>query len=293
MAQASTSTTSNLTLALGQRDAHVWKSSSRPSQKERKRIQHHQSQEEVASPLAEKATRIDSELSLRGAKSPWLTPRKLAEPPIPRMEPLQGSAPLQSIPQHAMTMRQTVAGASATPKEVTPAKAIHHPQSVSTLVVGQTSSPKPQIQSVRHTPVITTASSSPLGTYHSMVDILAQQEGEKTAIKEAVAKKSLQEIQQEQEFQEWWDNEAKRVQEEEEQASVAAVVTGNKGARGRGGSRRGSGRGGGVGGRSANDTNTPRASAEVSARGNDDSRGRSQRRTRGRGRGQRGQNRGQ
>lgn len=290
MAQASTSTTSNLTLALGQRDEPVWKSSNRPSQKERKRIQHHQSQEKVVGPPDEKATRIDSELSSRSPKSPWQTPRKLMEPPVPRMEPLQGSAPLQSIPQDAMTMRQTVASASAIPKEITSAKRTHHPRSVSTPVVDQSSGPQPQIQSIRHTPANFNASSSPSGVSHSMADILAQQEGEKTAIKEAIAKKSLQEIQQEQEFQEWWDNEAKRVQEEE-QASVAAVVTGSKGARGRGGSRRGSGRGGGGG--LAKDANTPRASAEVSARGDDGSRGRSQRRARGRARGQRGQNRGQ
>merc|ERR1712098_94476 len=74
-------------------------------------------------------------------------------------------------------------------------------------------------------------------------DILAQQQGEKTAIKEAVAKRSLQDIQQEQEFQAWWDSESRRVQEEEAQASAA---TGRRGKGGRGrGARRAGGRGGG------------------------------------------------
>ncbi|KAL8992643.1 MAG: hypothetical protein Q9169_006939, partial [Polycauliona sp. 2 TL-2023] len=41
----------------------------------------------------------------------------------------------------------------------------------------------------------------------SMADILCQQQTEKDVFKEAVAKRSLQEIQEEQAFQEWWDQE--------------------------------------------------------------------------------------
>jgi len=41
-----------------------------------------------------------------------------------------------------------------------------------------------------------------------MSDILLQQQTEKTAVKEAVAKRSLQEIQQQQEFEEWFDRQA-------------------------------------------------------------------------------------
>ncbi|KAL8649978.1 MAG: hypothetical protein Q9226_005339, partial [Calogaya cf. arnoldii] len=41
----------------------------------------------------------------------------------------------------------------------------------------------------------------------SMADILSQQQTEKDVFKEAVAKRSLQEIQEEQAFQEWWDQE--------------------------------------------------------------------------------------
>ncbi|KAF2139380.1 uncharacterized protein K452DRAFT_289930 [Aplosporella prunicola CBS 121167] len=67
----------------------------------------------------------------------------------------------------------------------------------------------------------------------SMADILSQQQAEKDVIKEAAAKRSLQEIQQEQEFQEWWDKESRRVMEEEARASQKA--------------QKGSGRGKGAG----------------------------------------------
>ncbi|KAK1579852.1 BTB/POZ domain-containing protein [Colletotrichum navitas] len=49
----------------------------------------------------------------------------------------------------------------------------------------------------------------------SLQDIIGQQKREQEIVKEAVAKRSMQEIQQEQEFQEWWDQETRRVQEEE------------------------------------------------------------------------------
>jgi hypothetical protein len=47
-----------------------------------------------------------------------------------------------------------------------------------------------------------------------MADIIGQQRREQEVIKEAVAKRSLQEIQEEQAFQEWWDQESRRAQEE-------------------------------------------------------------------------------
>ena len=50
----------------------------------------------------------------------------------------------------------------------------------------------------------------------SMADIMGQQTLEQQQVKEAVAKRSLQEIQEEQAFQEWWDQESRRAQEEEE-----------------------------------------------------------------------------
>ena len=54
-----------------------------------------------------------------------------------------------------------------------------------------------------------------------MTEILSVQQAEKDYVKDAAAKRSLQEIQQEQEFQEWWDQESKRVIYEEEQKKRA------------------------------------------------------------------------
>ncbi|KAI0829139.1 hypothetical protein F5Y06DRAFT_220378 [Hypoxylon sp. FL0890] len=48
-----------------------------------------------------------------------------------------------------------------------------------------------------------------------LADIIGEQKREQEIVREAVAKRSLQEIQQEQAFQEWWDQESRRTQEEE------------------------------------------------------------------------------
>lgn len=87
-----------------------------------------------------------------------------------------------------------------------------------------------------------------------LADIIGQQQREQEIVKEAVAKRSLQEIQQEQAFQEWWDAESRRTQEEEEARRVEREKgEGAKSAGGGGGGRRGRGRksrggGGGRGG---------------------------------------------
>jgi hypothetical protein len=76
----------------------------------------------------------------------------------------------------------------------------------------------------------------------SMADIIGQQRREQELHKEAVAKRSLQEIQQEQEFQQWWDQESRRAQEEEARRQSKGkkqednVV--QRGRRGRGGKSR-------------------------------------------------------
>ncbi|KFY23309.1 hypothetical protein V493_05929 [Pseudogymnoascus sp. VKM F-4281 (FW-2241)] len=80
----------------------------------------------------------------------------------------------------------------------------------------------------------------------SMSDIIGQQKREQDLVKEAVAKRSLQEIQEEQAFQEWWDKESRKAQEEETARSEPSQSTPKKGStRGRG--KRGRGGGGGRG----------------------------------------------
>ncbi|KAI1777365.1 hypothetical protein F4818DRAFT_346172 [Hypoxylon cercidicola] len=53
-----------------------------------------------------------------------------------------------------------------------------------------------------------------------LADIIGEQQREQQSVREAVAKRSLQEIQQEQAFQEWWDQESRRMQEEEARRTV-------------------------------------------------------------------------
>ncbi|GJN71966.1 hypothetical protein PLICBS_006037 [Purpureocillium lilacinum] len=86
---------------------------------------------------------------------------------------------------------------------------------------------------------ITPAPRAELAPGASMADIIGQQRREQELVKEAVAKRSLQEIQQEQAFQEWWDQESRRAQEEEQrrqtkgsEKGAAANRRGRKGARG-------------------------------------------------------------
>lgn len=86
--------------------------------------------------------------------------------------------------------------------------------------------------------VTTTPKSEPiLGL--SLADIIGQQQREQEIVKEAVAKRSLQEIQQEQAFQEWWDQESRRAQEEEARKKNRSKEKDDKGPRrnrrGRGG----------------------------------------------------------
>ena len=90
----------------------------------------------------------------------------------------------------------------------------------------------------------------------SMAEIIVQQRTEQEILRQAVAKRSLQEIQQEQEFMEWWDSEARKTAlaaaELKMDASRGLTRDGesDRGTRGaRGGSRgRGRGRGRGEGG---------------------------------------------
>ncbi|MCJ1282346.1 hypothetical protein MMC26_001669 [Xylographa opegraphella] len=114
-------------------------------------------------------------------------------------------------------------------------------------------------KSIRHNPVPVEPS-----LQLSMADILSQQQTEKDIIKEAAAKRSLQEIQEEQAFQEWWNQEEAATKArliEEEAAAKTTVGSNSRGGksgragrgRGRGGSTRGRGRGG-RGGREGHDS---------------------------------------
>jgi len=87
-------------------------------------------------------------------------------------------------------------------------------------IASPTPSAQPAIQSIRHSPLQETKrhgfTSSP-SSQLSLASILLQQQAEKDEIREAATTKhSLQDIQLEQEFQEWWDKESKRVMQQAE-----------------------------------------------------------------------------
>ncbi|PHH80602.1 hypothetical protein CDD82_1644 [Ophiocordyceps australis] len=73
----------------------------------------------------------------------------------------------------------------------------------------------------------------------SMADIIGQQKRERELAKEAVVKRSLQEIQQEQAFQEWWDQESRRAQEEEARRAARGQTKEKQASSSSSGSRRG------------------------------------------------------
>ena len=231
MEQASLSRVSNLTQAMRA-------VSTRPtvttkiSQKERKR---QQQQTKEQKPKASKP--LPLEPATNTPSSPWQNIAKAPKPETSRTPIAAIATDNQIRAKQPVGTRLTAAAASSTsqlPKGPTsdePPRGLSPPASRPVA---------PQIQSIRHIPG--PSRTSAVDARKSMAEILAQQEFEKTAVKEAAAKRSLQEIQQEQEFQEWWDSESKRVQEEEAQASASAGRRG-KGGRGRGGHRRGSGRG--------------------------------------------------
>jgi len=273
MAQASPHRVSNLSAGLSPRakesETFSTGTPAKLSQRERKKQQQKQLSQSpqpaaVPSPvLAEKHNQDKS------ASSPWQIASK--GPKVSLKDVLgaesSNSTPSQkgSIPRtpSPMTLRQTVSGkAPANRRAISgpaPTLAPTQKRSVSTpdaskFASGQTP-PHPSRSSSTHSPALIqsirhTAPSVEPSLQLSMSDILSQQQTEKDIIKEAAAKRSLQEIQEEQAFQEWWDEESRKVKAEEEEASKPAGRGGRdpRGKiRGRGGSR-GKGRGRGRGG---------------------------------------------
>jgi hypothetical protein len=274
LGQASSTRTSNISLGIAAKaDGRSNVSfSSKLSQKERKRLQQqYQQQESQPSPDA-RPQNTNRTVSDSIPKSPWQTPVK-GHSVLPKDVPygdLKSHSKSPEVPSRApsktpLTMRQTIPGKSSPQPTLTnpcsrntPVPAPERPTSSGSAGTAPVSAPSfpllpsqssltPQIQSIRHTPA---PKPSPASTLLSMADILAQQQSEKDTIREvATAKRSLQEIQQEQEFQEWWDQEAAKVKAEQDAADAAAArVPGAP--RGRGKARgRGRGRGGGAAGR--------------------------------------------
>lgn len=242
MAETSTSRVSNITLGITDRSSaqSAGTFSQKMSQKERKRLQQ---------VLAQEALEAQQKAAVDSRQSPWQTVGKKPTP-SPRDDVVEqtGSNP-KSIQKPAMTLRQTVAGSPSIRPLVKPVPSPNgQGRSVSQPISGSStnakpipantnsanlkarqspslspiSTPQPIIQSIRHTPRPERYLPGPAGQA-SLASILLQQQAEKDEIREAAsAKHKLQDIQAEQEFQEWWDKESKRVMEAEAAAAAAA-----------------------------------------------------------------------
>ncbi|PPJ53299.1 hypothetical protein CBER1_00951 [Cercospora berteroae] len=217
------------------------------SQKERKRMQQAQLQGAASVSPANQAqgepAKPFSWQTISSQKRPMLKNVMESETSTPSGSPNSRS---NSTPQ--MTMRQTVANPKHAKQAIGPGvvqqrsvsdskqmSLVSGPQGTSqgkvqTLPVSQPSSSRPIPQSIRHQPM----GEVDLGL--SMSEIVAQQQIEKEIIREAVAKRDLQDIQAEQEFQEWWEKESARVQQAAQQDS-AGPAKGFRRGRGRGGAR--------------------------------------------------------
>ncbi|PGH15017.1 hypothetical protein AJ79_02699 [Helicocarpus griseus UAMH5409] len=243
---------------------------SKLSQKERKKLQQQQARDLLAEQEAAKSK----------PASPW---QIVNNKPNPSPAPLQAesqsprnvSMPVRGPSKAPMTLRQTVAGApspqsstptpsqqkqqpqrehstqSSTPTKASPRPGINQDYFPSPSASQSTSHPsRPQPYNVA-TPRNKLdqqqqhySTPSPAASHFSLAYILEQQQTEKDVIREAAtAKHNLHDIQLEQEFQEWWDQESRRVREEAERAEAAA-----KGGHGARRGRGGRGRGGVVGG---------------------------------------------
>jgi len=257
MAQASSSRTSNLSMSLSAQkvkdDAKTKTPPPKLSQKERKKQQQQAStQSQTARGEADaksappwQVTSTGSKTSLKDVlgdskSSPSASPAQLGLPITPRSPtPRRTASPDTRFSGQARSVNRTPAkpalssaGPSRNAKSAANSSPVI-PHSKSYMAPAATAEPSLQL---------------------SMADIMGQQTREQEVIKEAVAKRSLQEIQEEQAFQEWWDQESRRAQEAEAARAKGpspAVSKGSKagGGRGKGSTRGRGGKGGGRRGR--------------------------------------------
>ncbi|KAB8294091.1 hypothetical protein EYC80_009545 [Monilinia laxa] len=270
MAQASTSRTSNLSMSLSAQkakdEANAKSSTPKLSQKERKK-QQAAFQQAVALTPADKGKDKPS--------SPWQIAGVGSKANLKDILSKENKSPSSSLASKA-AKPSTNTNTSSTTRRISSQDTRFAGQKRddgSSITKAQSSSPGPSRASIlaptKSTPLIphsksytAPAAKAEPSLQLSMADIIGMQQREQEVIKEAVAKRSLQEIQEEQAFQEWWDQESRRAQEEEasrSKASTSGSARGNGksgGGRGKGGLRgrggRGRGRGDSVSGTGGN-----------------------------------------
>ncbi|EFR04969.1 BTB/POZ domain-containing protein 1 [Nannizzia gypsea CBS 118893] len=132
-----------------------------------------------------------------------------------------------ATPKAPLTLRQTVAGSNATPgSSVSPHIKPTYPQTPPRTQVSKSMVINASQTKSSASPSV---SAGPGTSQISLATILLQQQTEKDEIHEAAtAKHNLHDIQIEQEFQEWWDQESKRVMQEEQAAETKAKLESEK-----------------------------------------------------------------
>ncbi|EGX93106.1 BTB domain and ankyrin repeat containing protein [Cordyceps militaris CM01] len=247
MSEASPKPTSALTTSLvaaASRDTPSPKAPAKMSQKERKRQLQKYAETQVVADDEKTSSKPWQPVSFGDNTTPWK-----AAPPAPKVSlqeamasesqsrgPVPKTKPLVAAETEPETKRRTsspdtkFSGQNRSRRAVPDASATNSQQGSSPLVPHS----KSYITRERREAPLAGA---------TLADIIGQQKREQELVKEAVAKRSLQEIQQEQAFQEWWDQESRRAQEEEAQRSArpardrgdAGTKRGRRGRGGRGG----------------------------------------------------------
>lgn len=245
MAQASSIRVSNISSSLSsqaQKTASAAGSLPKMSQRARKKQQQQQQAAATEADIIYNANPLQGSVGLHiraeNSKSPW---RTLAVPKT-QLKDILGAehknspiskADLSKHSKSPLTLRQTVSGNMSTSQEETSFSSYAHhwvSANISQMAgAGPSTSKSSSLPYVEYTSNLSSSSSNPKPiqyTHHqlssaepslhfSMADILEQQQTEKEIFRGAVAKRNLQEIQEEQAFQEWWDAESRKVRSQE------------------------------------------------------------------------------
>lgn len=239
MAQASSTRISSISSGLLKQpsETEVTGSSARLSQRERKKRQQQMVQTTHSTTTApDKEPLKTAEIS----KSPWqvaspgrkVSLKDVLESNSSSTSPSNQRNTTRTASSSNLTLRQTMPGNSTPTRktvsegEASPAFSARVTSSPGVSTSIDTTSPSPTIPRRPMSQISHSTTSShtdpirppPLPAEPSlqltMAEILAQQQTEKDIIKETLTKRSLQEIQEEQAFQEWWDQESRKVMQE-------------------------------------------------------------------------------
>jgi hypothetical protein len=212
MAQASMGRTSSLSLGLSaekvKEDTAMKTVTPKISQKEKKK----QKQQALQQVTSQPQLTMDKTLSNIKISSPWQLPNARAKMPLKDVIESESNSPaLAKSPQPSNS-------------PIPPLDLSHRCTAPDARFAGQlrSSDSNASMSKTKITPnsphfktYATPARNVEPSLQLTMADIIGQQKREQELIKEAAAKRSLQEIQEEQAFQEWWDRESRKAQEEE------------------------------------------------------------------------------